>query len=231
MKSYTKLPIVFDKVRLLSDLNSAKQEWIEHFNNQYYNGEWSGIPLIEPVDKNHDLSPGSNFEASYQNTSLLDNLKYFKHVLSYFKCNKTSARLLKLAAGSEIKSHIDPELSYFNGHIRIHIPIVTNNDVIFKVDENYLSMLPGECWYADFSKPHSVKNKGETDRIHLVVDLEINNWLNNLFICQGILGKNEKKPDPVKSMSYAEKLQMIDSLKLLNTTASIKIVKELESNL
>jgi len=29
--------------------------------------------------------------------------------------------------------------------------------------------------------PHSVENRGDTDRIHLVLELEVNEWLRSIF--------------------------------------------------
>ena len=39
----------------------------------------------------------------------------------------------------------------------------------------------GECWYLDVSKAHSVQNAGDQDRVHLVVDVENNNEVRELF--------------------------------------------------
>jgi hypothetical protein len=41
-------------------------------------------------------------------------------------------------------------------------------------------MAPGECWYLRLSDPHRVANRGETDRIHLVIDCRANDWLRTL---------------------------------------------------
>jgi hypothetical protein len=38
-------------------------------------------------------------------------------------------------------------------------------------------MQPGECWYLNFDLPHRVQNLGATDRVHLVVDCQVNDWL------------------------------------------------------
>jgi hypothetical protein len=38
-------------------------------------------------------------------------------------------------------------------------------------------MKEGECWYLNFNLPHRVKNSGTADRIHLVIDCVVNDWL------------------------------------------------------
>jgi hypothetical protein len=38
-------------------------------------------------------------------------------------------------------------------------------------------MAPGEAWYLRLSDPHSVANRGTTDRVHLVIDCVVDAWL------------------------------------------------------
>ena len=63
----------------------------------------------------------------------------------------------------------------------MHIPVVTNADVDFFLAGRQLEMKEGECWYLDLSLPHSVRNRGTTDRVHLVIDCEVNEWLRKLI--------------------------------------------------
>jgi hypothetical protein len=39
----------------------------------------------------------------------------------------------------------------------------------------------GSCWYLRLSDPHRVANRGETDRVHLVIDAAVNDWVASLF--------------------------------------------------
>jgi hypothetical protein len=38
-------------------------------------------------------------------------------------------------------------------------------------------MREGECWYL----LHCVHNRGTTDRVHLVIDCQLNPWLDEMF--------------------------------------------------
>ena len=40
-------------------------------------------------------------------------------------------------------------------------------------------MVAGECWYLNLSKPHRVHNRGATERMHLVLDCVVNDWLDD----------------------------------------------------
>ena len=227
MKSVHQFSFYFKTDRLLKDFESIINSWNKHANTGYYEGEWSGIALREPVDKIHPLSTIGPEESIYKNTPLLDELPYFQEVLNYFECEKTSVRLLRLTPGSKIKEHTDLDLSFFHGNVRLHVPILTHEKIQFKIDGQDISMKPGECWFAEFCKPHSVSNSGETDRIHLVIDLKVNDWLRDLFENEGIIEVGEKAPDPIDSYSLNDKLNMIKSLRLLGSETSENMAQEL----
>ena len=90
-------------------------------------------------------------------------------------------RLLKLAPGSNIKEHSDYNLSYEDGEVRVHIPIQTNQEVEFAVAGQPLPLSEGDCWYINFNLPHRIHNRGVTDRVHLVIDCGLNEWLRGMF--------------------------------------------------
>jgi quercetin dioxygenase-like cupin family protein len=80
------------------------------------------------------------------------------------------AILVILPKGKDIATHKDKGESLAIPR-RIHIPIITNKDCFFTVGETTKNMKEGEIWEIDNSgQNHSVSNKGETDRIHLIVD-------------------------------------------------------------
>jgi hypothetical protein len=67
------------------------------------------------------------------------------------------------------------------GQVRLHVPIITNDRVIFRVGGEEIRMLPGQVYYANFAKRHSVRNDGGEARLHLVMDLQVNDWLAQYF--------------------------------------------------
>lgn len=84
---------------------------------------------------------------------------------------------MKLSSGSQIKEHTDYDLDAENGTLRLHIPIITNKKVYFKLNGKRVVLNEGECWYLRLSDPHSVANNGVSDRVHLVIDAAVNPWL------------------------------------------------------
>ena len=59
--------------------------------------------------------------------------------------------------------------------------IVTHEEVYFYVDDQRVIMRPGELWYCDFTHPHRVHNKSSIGRVHMVLDLKVNDWLREFF--------------------------------------------------
>ena len=136
-------------------------------------------------------------------------------------------RLLSLSPNSYIKEHTDSDGGYEDGFFRIHIPIQTNDKVIFTVNKKPLPMREGECWYANFNKPHFVSNQGETDRIHLVIDCLRNYWSDQLFATFGYDFEEEKK----SKYDQQTKLMMIEQLSLMKTEAADNLIKQLQEEL
>lgn len=179
-----KLPFFFEPDRLKQDLALIKDdEWISHFNKSVYEGAWKGVALRGQKGATHPVQQlySNPSVKEYANTQVLFKSFYFKEVLKHFKCPLNSVRLLKLEPGSVIKEHVDYFLAFEEGEARIHIPVQTNFNVLFYHDGERVIMNEGETWYLNFNLKHSIENKGDTDRIHLVIDCTVNEWLGNYF--------------------------------------------------
>jgi hypothetical protein len=88
---------------------------------------------------------------------------------------------MRLGPGSVIKEHTDPDLSFEQGFVRIHIPVVTNKDVVFLLNRRRFDLEAGSTWYLRLSDPHSVLNQGTSDRVHLVIDAVVDDWARQVF--------------------------------------------------
>jgi len=184
MKDRIRLPLKFDPSKLQADLKRLQtEEWIGHFVTQNYEGDWSVIPLRGPAGATHPVMMiySDPTCSEFADTPFLDQAPYLREVLDSFQCPLLAVRLMKLAAGSRIKEHTDHDLAAEEGSARLHVPIVTNDAVDFRLNCRRVVLNAGECWYLRLSDPHSVDNRGETDRVHLVLDVEVNDWLRNLL--------------------------------------------------
>ncbi|HVS40434.1 MAG TPA: aspartyl/asparaginyl beta-hydroxylase domain-containing protein [Gemmataceae bacterium] len=178
MPPFAKLPLAFDPARLAADLGRvAPEEWQPHYNRDDHEGEWAGVALRSAGGATGALYAAPPSDAPFADTPLLGRCPYFREVLSHFQCPLRSVRLLRLRPGARIREHRDPALSPDDGEVRLHVPVTTNLAVEFVVNGEKLRLAPGEVWYVNFSLPHRVANRGATDRVHLVIDCVVNDWL------------------------------------------------------
>lgn len=179
-----RLPLRFDPDRLARDLDGlSSAEWTRHYVRQNYDGDWSVIALRSPAGETHPVRMinADRNARSFVDTPLLRSCESFRQVLDSFDCPLRSARLMRLAPGSVIKEHTDLDLSFEDGMVRMHIPVTTNPSVEFQLNHSRVVLDAGSVWYLRLSDPHSVANRGSTDRVHLVVDALVNGWLEALF--------------------------------------------------
>lgn len=181
MKTFLRFPLTFDAARLRDDASRfAPHEWTGHFNTAIYAGDWSGIALRAAKSSVTALYPDP-MATDYADTENFARCSYVPEVLQAFQCETTSVRFLKLAAGAVINRHRDYKLGVEDGECRVHIPVVTNPQVEFILADERVDMKEGEMWYLNVNNYHSVRNDGPTDRIHLVIDCVVNEWLLSFF--------------------------------------------------
>lgn len=193
---WARLPLSFDPELLRQDLARIQaHRWTAHFNPADFSGDWSGIALRSPTGQVDDLL-APHGSGSFTETAALDLAPHLREVLAALKCPLKSARLLRLRPGSAILEHTDDDLNFELGEMRLHVPIQTNPQVEFIVDGMRLDLREGECWFIDFSLPHRVSNRGLTDRIHLVIDAQVNDW-SRALIEAGCRGSAPLAPAPL----------------------------------
>lgn len=221
--SSSKLPISFSIDKLQRELAICENDlWTPHFNTNRYEGNWTSVSLRSQSGLVNDITSFANTE--HKNTNLLDRCHYFKEIMDWFQCEKEAVRLLRLGPGSEIKEHVDNDTSYEDGFFRIHIPIITNEEVFFYVDKKRVPMKMGECWYANFQLPHSVENKSTEPRIHLTLDCIRNDWSDKLF---EVMGFDINYSPENATYSKEIKQQIIEELSRNPSDVNAKIIADL----
>jgi hypothetical protein len=225
MIRYCQLNFPASLKNLSADVNNLNSiDWNLHMNTAHYRGDWNILSLISPGGKNTTY-PDALHEEQFLPTPLLEQTPEIGRILTYLKCPLRSVRLMKLHAGASILRHRDKELSFEHGEARLHIPLQTNSEVNFILDDERLPMQTGECWYINANLYHSVQNNGDTDRIHLVIDCEVNAWLTELFSNSIRISSKDKEADPEFERA------VIESLYLLGTETSLRLAREMEDKL
>ena len=98
---------------------------------------------------------------------------YWNEILDTFKSPVTRTRFAYMAPGHSIKPHIDYNTTY---SIRVHIPIITNEQSIMCVknkDGIQKMHMPadGSVYFLNTGMTHWAENNGSEGRIHLVISL------------------------------------------------------------
>lgn len=178
MSNYVKLPFQFDAELLKQDLAQvADNEWIRHFNQQYYEGNWSVASLRSIGGRTKQIYPDPHSTEDFADTEILARCGYVREVLEKIECEKEAVRFMLLGARTKIREHRDYFMGFDEGLIRLHIPVITNELVEFYLGNQQIEMREGELWYLDFYQKHRVENNSDKDRIHLVIDCKVNDWL------------------------------------------------------
>ena len=137
---------------------------------------------------------------------VLDYTPYFKEIFDSFETEITSFRLLRRKAHSSYGLHNDKDMG--DDIKRFQIPIITNENCSlyiahydeisegwteentytqedfgrrFKGRFDYYHLEPGVMYHFDVTKIHTLFNDGDTDRVTLLIDVKVNDWLLNFI--------------------------------------------------
>ena len=193
LEPYT--PDMSDVGKYLNDLEFKKVK------TKYAKTGWDAISLHGYGDHPLDiLKPGVlkssvDIDTKLQWTTLKENdvMKPVLEMLAKLPCKFERVRFMKLEAGKDIGKHtdkIDKQIGFDDGDIiRIHMPIITNEQVVFTLYENTkdkdgteYNLETGHYYYTDVTKAHAVRNTSDIDRIHLVADCYANDDLRKLIL-------------------------------------------------
>jgi hypothetical protein len=178
-----RLPLDFDAEALAADLAAVDPaDWVRQPFKANFEGSWDVLPLRSPAGETHPLrliyaDPAAT---SFVATAWLRRMPAFRAALAKFECPLRSVRLMRLRPGSLIKPHSD-DLDAEGGNLRLHVPVASNPRVEFRLAGRAVEMAPGSVWYLRLSEEHEAANRGATDRIHLVIDAAVNDWLNAIL--------------------------------------------------
>lgn len=76
----------------------------------------------------------------------------------------------RLPTGAKVAEHTD-EGKYAESSMRLHIPLRTNRSCYLASGDEVCHLGEGELWWFNHRIPHSAYNLGDTERIHLILDV------------------------------------------------------------
>jgi hypothetical protein len=138
-----------------------ESEWRPvHPDGKYASPGWQGVHFVEK---------GSKKTEHYQ---LIADL-----LAEHFPCPIHLCVFYRMNPGAWIKPHRDASGTLEFGRIRFHVPLVTHDDVDFRVDGERIWMRPGELWALNTSHTHQVDNHSSISRVHFVIEATANSWV------------------------------------------------------
>lgn len=179
-----KLPLTFDASQMLKELELLEKDrvWLTHPDYTVAKaGDWTAIAMVS-TDGDHTGPDSLRYHGSAiaRPTRLLEQSPYLLSVFQAFKTDVHRVRLMNLKPGTRIGEHRDygaQRYSVERGFIRVHIPIRTHQDVAWYLNRKKVDMQPGEAWYTNVCEPHSVENLSNVNRVHMVLDMKVNDWV------------------------------------------------------
>ncbi|MFY1597068.1 aspartyl/asparaginyl beta-hydroxylase domain-containing protein [Micromonospora sp. WMMD737] len=142
--------------------------------------DWAVVPLRAPNGDPDRTDPGLPGE-EYGPTPLLERLPGLSRLLATIPCELAAARLMRLAPEAQVKPHVDSFFGLQYGKVRLHVPLITSHTALMVFGKDEIHWTPDHLWYGDFSRPHTVRNGGPDDRVHLVLDCLLSGELLALF--------------------------------------------------
>tara|TARA_R110002072_G_scaffold302996_1_gene490895 strand:+ start:21136 stop:22233 length:1098 start_codon:yes stop_codon:yes gene_type:complete len=190
----------------IAEFASKKLATLPQFTNHYSNyntsGSWTALSLrgylpdpsfiAKPSEMNQAWQKQHEHELfELQDTPLFRRFPDVKAFAMQLGGEVHRVRFMKLAAGGVLGRHTDQVDADSGGAIgmvaRIHVPIVSNDNTVFTVWDAEgtpmrVRMRVGEYWFLDTRKPHEAVNGGHSDRIHLVIDVVVNERLHQSIV-------------------------------------------------
>jgi len=163
-------------IRLVS--NQSLDDWNKYrFRQETYpvHSNTTTLPIL--FDKTYSRNVGEKTE--YYSVYESEILKIEKQLQSIYKSNGKILRfvIVNLPAGKEVAKHTDAtkaeeeDMASLKVDSRIHLPIQTNENVHFGIGDRIVHMKVGELWEINnHYHSHWVKNDGDTDRLHCILD-------------------------------------------------------------
>lgn len=155
--------LTFDLLSLpWDDWSFRQRNYIHHAETKTVPFVWRDIHVhqAEIEEFNHDLDIYPHIMCEV------------KKVEEFFGAKANRVMLASLRAGGQVYEHYDPPC--LQRVHRLHLPIQTNQKCLFSFDGKPFHLERGVWHEINSTALHSVANKGESDRIHLMIDVDPN---------------------------------------------------------
>jgi hypothetical protein len=194
LEGLARLDLEYDPGALLAEVQAAEPGWTDHYASYNQGHTWQAVALRgyggqagfiqKPAEMSRKWKADHPAELKWpiRDTPLYASVPGIRALMDSIPGRKHRVRLMRLAPGNgELTRHsdiTDPDAGTGRGQLmRLHFPLATNPLVIFRSwtltgGVQTAHMGEGEAWYLDTRKPHTARNDGGSERIHVVADVE-----------------------------------------------------------
>ncbi|WP_035799615.1 aspartyl/asparaginyl beta-hydroxylase domain-containing protein [Kitasatospora mediocidica] len=169
----------FDVARLLAELEVVRSH---RWDLQRVYGDavgdsaevdWRVLSLRSQGGDGTRTDPGGPGLEDFADTEWLAHIPYTRSILAALPAPLRAVRFMALGPGAVGVRHRDPMVGPTWGRARLHIPLTTNPGAVVELDGVEHRWQPGEFWFGDFNRMHSVWNSGSEPRVHMVIDCHL----------------------------------------------------------
>ena len=166
----------FEVSNIKKEVSSFTEEWYSYTKRQetfYTHKDTKMFPICLSDETSWDpkydvevfqFNKFKNNEANRELDIIFNKLK------DHYSGQIIRCEVVNLPANTSIRPHVDggPLLHYSR---RVHIPIITNDDVTFTVKDNTINMKEGGWYEINNQLKHAVNNNSNIDRVHIIIDI------------------------------------------------------------
>lgn len=169
---------------------------------EYQSGGWYTTTLYKPADKaaNNEITDGHAIP-----TAIMEKMPITKKLFEELGLEYFAIRIAKAVPDAFLWEHRDYIELGEEEKLRLHIPLVTNADANIQFSECSVHMAAGNIWKLDPTVSHAIANKGDTDRIHLILDCYLNDKL-KAMIAKEMLDDENVAPLPAFSAEDSKRV-------------------------
>lgn len=165
-----------------NEILSYKEEWVEDQSRQNTYYTHKDTETISMIVSDYNWVAGqplnkyikNNFNSDKANNEIQD---IYMQISNAYDGEIIRCEIVKLKAGAKIRKHVDGGTMLHYSR-RIHIPVITNPEVYFTVNNEKINMIESQGYEINNTLPHSVENNSALDRVHIIIDIMPNNMLN-----------------------------------------------------
>lgn len=169
----------FDVSSIAKQLSTYSDEWFANKDRQVLYEVHKETSSIFVYDHPNTWSLGEDYDLKVNDSQsvMIDLVSPIVKSLESIHDGKVGKCVfIKMPAHKSVGEHTDKR-DYLGAVRRHHIAITTNESVLFFVNKEAKNMKVGECWEINNNLLHSVENNGDTERIHLMVDILPNKFI------------------------------------------------------